>query len=307
MDSELLFGTSPAMREVLAACRKYAVAIAPILILGDTGVGKTSLAKHLHGLSRRSGAFITHPLTSPAEQLEPSAIRGHTRGAFTGAIVDKIGVIEAARGGTLLLDELGLASPAIQEMLLDLVENRAVTRMGEVRPRPVDTWIISATNVDLVKAVETGQFRRDLLARFGYCRIQLPGLAERRDEILPLVRYHLDAVSRQMGRPAPALSPTLQALLQDAPWPDNLRQVGTVCQYLAIFAEPGQRLEPADLPRDFLVEVGLEKELRVRKADSEAVRRAIEEQGGHQGRAALALGISRRQLQRVLARTRTST
>lgn len=290
------------MREVLAACRRYAVAIAPVLILGDTGVGKTSLAKHLHALSRRSGAFITHPLTSPAEQLEPSAIRGHTRGAFTGAILDKVGVIEAARGGTLLFDELGLAAPAIQQMLLDLIEDRAVTRMGEVGARPVDTWIIGATNVDLVRAVDGGQFRRDLLARFGYLRIRLPGLAERRDEILPLMRYHLDAVSRQLGRPAPALSPTLQALLHDAPWRDNLRQVGKVCQFLAIRAEPGRPLEPGDLPPDFLIEIGYDNELRAGPTCPKSARRIVEMHGGNRTQAARTLGISRRQLQRVLAR-----
>ena len=290
------------MREVLAACRRYAVAIAPILILGDTGVGKTSLARHLHALSGRTGAFLSHPLTSPAEQLEPSNVRGHSRGAFTGADRDKVGAIEAARGGTLLLDELGLATPAIQQMLLDLIDNRSVTRLGEVRSRPVDTWIIGATNVDLVKAVEAGQFRRDLLARFGYCRIRLPGLAERRDEILPLVRKKLGALSQQLGRPVPALSPTLQTLLCDAPWPDNLRQVGTVCEHLALFAEPGRPLEPTDLPRDFLVEVGLEKEVRVRRICPEAVRRAVEAHGGNRSQAALTLGISRRQVQRLLAR-----
>ena len=302
MESELLFGASPAMREVLAACRRYAFAIAPILILGDTGVGKTCLAKYLHALSGRTGAFLSHALTSPAEQLEPAALRGHSRGAFTGADRDKVGVLEAARGGTLLLDELGLATPPIQQMLLDLIENRSVTRIGEVRSRPVDTWIIGATNVDLVQAVGAGQFRRDLLARFGYCRIRLPGLAERRDEILPLVRKKLCAASQQLGRPTPTLSRALERVLHDAPWLDNIRQVGTVCEYLAIHTEPGRSLEPGDLPHDFLVEVGLEKEARARKICPEEVRRTVEEHRGNRSQAARTLGISRRQVQRILAR-----
>ena len=306
MDSELLFGTSPAMAKVLVACRKYAVAIAPVLILGDTGVGKTVLARHLHALSGRSGAFDSQSLASIPEHLEASTLRGHTRGAFTGADRDMPGIIEAARGGTLLLDEIGLASPAIQQVLLDLIEDRAVKRVGEVRARPVDTWFIGATNVDLTQAVADGDFRRDLLARFGYLRIHLPPLAERRDEILPLVRTNLARQSARLAQPVPHLSKALEKLLLDAPWRDNIRQVESVCQHLVIHAELDRPLEPGDLPRDFLVEVGLTKELRVSRIGPETVRWAIKTHGGNRSQAALTLGITRRHLQRLLARPRAS-
>ena len=288
------------MKEVLVACERYALALAPVLILGDSGVGKTSLARHLHTLSARQGVLVKQSLASIPEHLEASVLRGHARGAFTGADRDVAGVVEQAHRGTLFLDELALASPTVQGMLLELIEDRAVTRVGEVRARPVDTWFIGATNGDLRKAVLAGEFRSDLLARFGYLRIHLPSLADRRDEIVPLIRQNLASEAAAIRRPAPVVSAALAEVLQGAPWRDNIRQVESVCRYLVLHAEPERELQVAHLPPEFLDEAGLDRAVRGRRVSGAVARSAVAENGGNRTRAARALGISRRHLQRLL-------
>lgn len=300
MEAQLFFGNSPAIAAALTACQRYAPSRAPVLILGASGVGKTRLARHLHDLSGRRGEFVQRSVALVHDNLEASALCGTSRDAFTGSVRDAQGVIEAARGGTLFLDEIGLAAPKVQEMLLALIEDRSVTRVGEVRARPVDTRFVGATNVDLHQAVRERRFRSDLLARFGYLRIRLPGLSERRDEILPLVEQCLARESAARGQVPPQLSPTLAELLVQLSWPDNIRQVESVCQHLVLYADPGRLLEPADLPDDFLTELGLTIETR-RRVTGERVQQALIECGGNRAEAARHLGISLRHLYRLLA------
>lgn len=202
----------------------------PILIEGETGTGKTVLARQIHDRSRRSGPFISKAIPSIPESLQQSILFGHGRGAFTGAATDKCGLIEAAHGGTLFLDEIGEAAPSTQAALLEVLEAGTVTRLGEVRPRPVSVRIIAATNQNVE---DSNRFRHDLLQRFGSFRIELRPLRERQDEILPLFSRYLAEAEAELGGGAQltaeprsvVLDCGVERLLLAVPWKGNLREL----------------------------------------------------------------------------------
>ncbi|HKT60270.1 MAG TPA: sigma-54 factor interaction domain-containing protein, partial [Gemmatimonadales bacterium] len=204
----LLFGNSRAIQQVLAESGRYAGTGYPVLILGERGTGKSVLARHIHNLSGRTGSFVRESAAAIQPNLELSYLMGHIRGSFTGADRDRVGLLESAHGGTFFLDELGLASDRVQELLLHLLDGGTIRRMGEVRDRPVDVRFIGATNANLAAMADRGAFRRDLLDRFGYLIIRLPGLAGRRDEILPLADFFLQREAARLGGVQAVLSDT---------------------------------------------------------------------------------------------------
>ena len=223
-------------------------------------------------------------------------------GAFTGAQDDQMGVIEAAHRGTYFLDELGEASPRIQQILRQLLDSGSIRRMGEQRDRRVDVRFIAATNAPLNDMVETGAFRRDLLDRFGFFKIHMPVLADRRDEILVLVDFFLERAADTFGLPhRPVLSERVRDCLRIAPWPGNVREVESLCKYVAVHMKPERQIEMADLPPEFLTSLG---ELAIQRHDRSPSARAKEvvlEAGGNKTKAARLLGVSRQHLYRLLA------
>ncbi len=232
-------GRSVALVAAMRLVEALAEAPDPLLIEGERGTGKTALAAHIHGLSRHGRPFIHRPLPALADTLQQDALFGHARGAFTGALHDSRGLIEEAHTGTLFLDELADATPALQATLLDVLERGSITRLGEVKERHVSVRLIAATNADLEQRVEGGTFRQDLLDRFGPFRIRLPPLRERRDEILPLFLANVAQASGETGagRPDPRESVELDAdvasLLLAAPWPGNVRQLRQEARFAA--------------------------------------------------------------------------
>jgi two-component system nitrogen regulation response regulator GlnG len=306
-EQQLLFGESRAIRKVLDQCERYARITDPLLILGAPGSGKTVIARHIHQLSRRPGAFVNEAASSIPSHLELPHLFGHVRGAFTGAGEDRMGLIEAAHGGTFFLDEVGDASLTIQLLLRQLLENGTVRRVGDRRDRPVDVRFIAATNAPLEEMAGTGSFRKDLLDRFGFFRIQVPALADRRDEILLLVDFFLERAVRDYGlAQRPVLSDAVRDCLRAAPWKGNVRELENLCKYVALQVDDGATVEMTDLPPDFLASMGELMQHRHDRPLYLRARDAVCQANGNKTEAARRLGVSRQHLYRLLSDLRAN-
>ena len=231
-----LIGTSAAMQALFQAIAMVAPADVPVLITGESGTGKELVARALHRYgTRRDGPFVPVGLPSLSPALVEAELFGHARGAFTGATSERKGVFELARGGTVLLDEIGDASPALQVKLLRAIENREVTPVGEARPRPVDLRVVAATHRDLPELVATGAFREDLYFRLAAFPIRVPPLRERLDDLPALANHFLERV-RGPGEPLPS---EVLAALRARPWPGNVRELRNAIERASILARGG--------------------------------------------------------------------
>ena len=243
-----LVGHSKSMTVVYQQINEVAKADWTVLIHGETGTGKELVAKAIHSESHRAHKpFLAVNCAGLTDTLVGSQLFGHARGAFTGAVGDHQGVLEAAEGGTLLLDEIGDIPLDIQGSLLRVLQEREVTRLGENNPRKIDVRILAATHRDLSEEVEQGRFREDLLYRLRIARINLPPLRERREDIPVLAATFLRECSAATGKNVREISPQAMGLLMDYRWPGNVRELKNAIEF-ALFRCSSAVLQPQDLP-----------------------------------------------------------
>jgi len=217
------------------------------LLLGESGTGKSVLARAIHQQSLRRGhAFVTVSCPSLSRELLESELFGHVKGAFTGALSDTWGKVAAGDGGTLFLDEIGDLPLEVQARLLRLLQEREYERVGETRPRKADVRVIAATNHDLKGAVAQGRFREDLFYRLNVISLTLPPLRERVPDIPGLAERMLAFFAGHAGKPATSLSPEARTALERHPWPGNLRELRNVIER-AVILSTGDSIGVADL------------------------------------------------------------
>lgn len=246
-----MIGRAPAMQEVFRTIGRLSRSSMTVLITGESGTGKELVARALHEHSPRARQpFIALNTTAIAAELLESELFGHERGAFTGADSRRIGRFEQADGGTLFLDEIGDMSPALQTRLLRVLAEGEFYRVGGQTPIRVDVRVIAATNQDLEAAVETGNFREDLLHRLNVIRIVTPPLRDRREDVPLLLDYYLREAARELSVETKRIAPEAVARLSTFDWPGNVRQLVNACRRLTVSA-PGAEIRSEDIPPEF--------------------------------------------------------
>ncbi len=269
---------SEAMKRALDVAFKAAGSDATVLLLGESGTGKTTLAKAMHQRSlRRAGLFVTVSCPSLSRELLESELFGHVKGAFTGAHVDTKGKVATADGGTLFLDEIGEMPMEIQAKLLRLLQEKEYERVGEAKPRRANVRVISATNRDLPRAVREGKFREDLFYRLNVISVDLPSLRDRVNDIERLARRYLEYLGTHSGKPSREFSPEALEAVRRYPWPGNLRELRNVIERAVILSE-GERIGLEDLPDSVrpASEIRLGGPFALEKIQAEHVRRLVE-------------------------------
>lgn len=243
-----LVSESPNMLKLFEMVRRLSTVKSNVLIVGASGTGKELFAKaiHFNGITRNK-PFVPVNCGAIPESLLESELFGHCKGAFTGAIRDRVGFFETANGGTVFLDEISSLPKSAQSSLLRVLEERMVVPVGDTRPRPIDVRVIAASNQDLGKMVEEGEFREDLLYRLDVVKLQLPTLAARKPDIPILVHHFIDLYSKQMNKQVTGITNGAIRALLTHPWRGNIRELENVIERAIIFAE-GRDISLADMP-----------------------------------------------------------
>lgn len=298
-----IIGRSRHMQNVLAMVEKVAKSDAgTILIQGESGTGKELIAKAIHYQSGRAERpFMAINCAAVPETLLESELMGHERGAFTDAKVQKKGLLEMADGGTLFLDEIGDMAPGMQAKLLRVLEDRSFRRVGGIKDIQVDVRIISATNKDLLQAIEEKVFRADLYYRIQVIPIHLPALRERRDDIMPLVEHFIAHFNREFGKSVKGVSKMAEKFLTEYAWPGNIRELRNIIER-AIILENEETLLLEHLPQELVAKTGgssvgpfsvhlPEEGIDIEDVERELIRQALETSEGNQSKAAKKLNL----------------
>jgi transcriptional regulator with GAF, ATPase, and Fis domain len=310
-----LVGAHASFREALRIMEAAARVDSSVLITGESGTGKEELARALHTRSGRArGPFVAVNCSAIPESLAESALFGHQKGAFTGAVSGHEGYFEAADGGTLLLDEVGELAPAVQAKLLRALQERLFFRLGSTTPRRSDVRVVAATHRDLEREVAAGRFREDLYFRLNVLRIRMPPLRDRPEDIGPLARALLERVAARLGRPAPPLAASAEKALSRWRWPGNARELGNVLERLLVLREPGDHepidgdevnaalgRDPTSPPPPPAVPEGDTLADKIASLERREIEAALRRARGVKSQAARALGLSRPSLDKKFA------
>jgi DNA-binding NtrC family response regulator len=320
-------GQSPIMLAVMERSRQIATLdeTPPVLIMGETGTGKSLVARTIHSVgARKSKPFIEVNCTALPATLMEAELFGYERGAFTDAKESKMGLFEAAEGGFLFLDEIGDIELALQGKLLRAIEERTVRRVGGIRDRRIDVRILAATNRDLEREAQADRFRKDLFFRLAVIVLRLPPLRERGEDVLLLAERFLQQFNAKYGKAVRSIGPGGRELLLSYPWPGNVRELSHVIERAVLWSQgptldeghlsltapattaaPGEPGRAVDLAADAAPETvalpppGMDLE----QFERAIIERALREAGGNQTRAAQRLGITRDALRYRLKRT----
>jgi formate hydrogenlyase transcriptional activator len=293
---EQIIGNSPALESVLEQVEQVAPTGSTVLIQGETGTGKELIARAVHNLSARCGRpFIKLNCAAIPFDLLESELFGHERGAFTGAIAQKVGRFELADKGTLFLDEVGDIPPGLQPKLLRVLQEQEFERLGSTRTHQVDVRLVAATNRNLADMVKRNEFRSDLYYRLNVFPVSLPPLRERREDIPALVEHFVDILSRRMGKQIENVPPDTMSALTSYQWPGNIRELQNFIERSVILST-GDILRPplAELKRG--PEVQAVGAITLEDAERDHIRKTLEQTrwvvAGPNG-AAARLGIKR--------------
>jgi DNA-binding NtrC family response regulator len=306
-------GRSEVMENVFRLVERVAQARSTVLISGESGTGKELVAKAIHESSPRSEApFVAVNCSNIPSELLESELFGHTRGAFTGAVAAKKGLFEVADTGSIFLDEIGDLRPETQVRLLRVIQEREFTPVGDTTPVKVDVRIIAATNVDLKEAVRNGQFREDLYYRLSVVPLELPPLRERREDILPLAQHFIRKYSAENGRNiSENMRPDVLSLLESYNYPGNVRELENIIERAIVIA-PGDEItveclrpevrdpslalkmiaDTEGVSSDIDLARGVNFYDEVKRFEIDLIRRALDQTGRHQSRAARLLGLN---------------
>jgi DNA-binding NtrC family response regulator len=247
LEAPNLIAASPAMRSVVKWVERIARAGSTALLTGETGTGKELVAKALHSLSpRRAAPFVAVNCGAIPEGLFESELFGYRKGAFTGAVADKPGLVEEAHGGTLFLDEIADLPPSMQVRLLRFLEDGEVRRLGQTKVRHVDIRLIAATNRQLHDEAAAGRFRLDLFYRINVARCEIPSLRDRHEDLDALIAFWLSRAARQSDHNVVGISDSARALLRAYSWPGNVRELRNVLEY-AVSLATGDQLSGGDV------------------------------------------------------------
>ncbi len=308
----IIAGSEP-MRKILQTVRTVAASSLPVLVTGESGVGKELIAQAVHRLSpRASKRFVAFNCAGQSESLLEDQLFGHVRGAYTGADKDREGVFEYASGGTVFLDEIGDMPPAAQAKLLRVLENKEVVRLGSNEPRRVDVRFVAATNQDIPAAVREGRFREDLYFRINGAHVLVPPLRDRREDIPRIVRHAVAKFAGEMkpGAPPPGVTDAAMLRLTAHHWPGNVRQLLNVTQNMTVMAlgEGADTLDVRHVPADIVTRdddaaepgAGSLAGTSLEQLEKRAIRETLRLTGGNREQTARLLGIGERTLYRKL-------
>ena len=303
-----IVGKSKAIIQVLKTIQQISSSDTNVLILGESGTGKELAAKAIHHLSPRSEKrFVAFNCGSFSDELMGNELFGHEKGAFTGAVQEKKGLLQVADGGTVFLDEIGDMPMSMQVKLLRVIQEKELLRVGGVDPFPVNVRFIAATHRDLQKDVQTGHFRQDLFYRLNVIALRLPPLAERADDIPLLVNHFLTQKRRDMKKETDAIEPEAMDLLCRYSWPGNVRELENIVER-AVALESGPAILVADLP-DYIRNQSIETYRHhpsdiptLEEQEKRYIQWVLDRTEGNKTRAAKIMGIDRVSLWRKLKR-----
>jgi DNA-binding NtrC family response regulator len=302
---DIFSGASPAIRRLAEEAKKLAPSESPILIRGETGSGKGELANWLHRNGPRSKeAFVDLNCAGLTREFLETELFGHQRGAFTGAVTAKPGLLEVAHRGTLFLDEIGDLDFGLQPRLLKVLEEQRYRRLGDAHDRRVSVRLIAASHHDLTKLIEEQRFRADLYFRIGALPLVVPPLRDRREDIPTLADVLIRRFTGELGRPPMTLSDEGSAILTEYPWPGNVRELRNVLERAILLAEQSTigAAELSFLRQPGVVESKTDGSLTLEELEIRHIKRVVEEEKGRVEEAARRLGVPRSSLYNKLKR-----